>query len=287
MTDIRKVTVLGTGVLGSQIAFQTAYCGFEVTAFDINEQALETAKQRFAGLIQAYKADKYPGTENGQAEKAAESIRLSMDLAEAVAEADLVIEAVPETVEIKKSTYENLAKVAPEKTIFATNSSTMLPSTFMEYTGRPEKFLALHFANHIWRLNTAEVMGTSKTSPEIFDTIVEFAEEIKMVPIKVLKEQPGYVLNSLLVPFLNAGAGLLVKGVADPETIDKTWRIATGAPLGPFQIYDIVGLNTAYNISAANPSEESQAFAKMLKEQYIDQGKLGRATGAGFYSYND
>lgn len=287
MTNIRKVTVLGTGVLGSQIAFQTAYCGFEVTAFDINEQALDMAKQRFVRLVEAYKADNYPGAAEGQGEKAAESIGLTMDLAEAVADADLVIEAVPETVDIKKSTYENLAKVAPEKTIFVTNSSTMLPSTFMEFTGRPEKFLALHFANNIWRLNTAEVMGTSKTSPEIFDTIVEFAEEIKMVPIKVLKEQPGYVLNSLLVPFLNAGAGLLVKGVADPETIDKTWRIATGAPLGPFQIYDVVGLNTAYNISAANPSPESQAFAKMLKEQYIDQGKLGRATGAGFYNYND
>lgn len=287
MTNIRKVTVLGTGVLGSQIAFQAAYCGFEVTAFDINEQALDMAKQRFVRLVEAYKADNYPGAAEGQGEKAAESIGLTMDLAEAVADADLVIEAVPETVDIKKSTYENLAKVAPEKTIFVTNSSTMLPSTFMEFTGRPEKFLALHFANNIWRLNTAEVMGTSKTSPEIFDTIVEFAEEIKMVPIKVLKEQPGYVLNSLLVPFLNAGAGLLVKGVADPETIDKTWRIATGAPLGPFQIYDVVGLNTAYNISAANPSPESQAFAKMLKEQYIDQGKFGRATGAGFYNYND
>lgn len=287
MTNIRKVTVLGTGVLGSQIAFQAAYCGFEVTAFDINEQALDMAKQRFVRLVEAYKADNYPGAAEGQGEKAAESIGLTMDLAEAVADADLVIEAVPETVDIKKSTYENLAKVAPEKTIFVTNSSTMLPSTFMEFTGRPEKFLALHFANNIWRLNTAEVMGTSKTSPEIFDTIVEFAEEIKMVPIKVLKEQPGYVLNSLLVPFLNAGTGLLVKGVADPETIDKTWRIATGAPLGPFQIYDVVGLNTAYNISAANPSPESQAFAKMLKEQYIDQGKLGRATGAGFYNYND
>lgn len=287
MTNIRKVTVLGTGVLGSQIAFQTAYCGFEVTAFDINEQALDMAKQRFVRLVEAYKADNYPGAAEGQGEKAADSIGLTMDLAEAVADADLVIEAVPETVDIKKSTYENLAKVAPEKTIFVTNSSTMLPSTFMEFTGRPEKFLALHFANNIWRLNTAEVMGTSKTSPEIFDTIVEFAEEIKMVPIKVLKEQPGYVLNSLLVPFLNAGAGLLVKGVADPETIDKTWRIATGAPLGPFQIYDVVGLNTAYNISATNPSPESQAFAKMLKEQYIDQGKLGRATGAGFYNYND
>lgn len=283
--NIRKVTVLGTGVLGSQIAFQTAYCGFEVSAYDINDGALETAKKRFAGLVEAYKADKYPGTEDGQAERAAEAIRLTTDLAEAVADADLVIEAVPETPEIKTSTYEKLAAVAPEKTIFATNTSTMLPSSFMEATGRPEKFLALHFANHIWRLNTAEIMGTPKTDPKVFDEIVEFAEAIKMVPIKVLKEQPGYVLNSLLVPFLNAGAGLLVGGVADVETIDKTWRIATGAPLGPFQIYDVVGLNTAYNISSANPAPAAQAFAKLLKEQYIDQGKLGRETGEGFYTY--
>lgn len=283
--NIRKVTVLGTGVLGSQIAFQTAYCGFEVTAYDISEEALATAKQRFAGLIQAYKADQYPGSGEGQAEQAAESIRLTADLAEAVADADLVIEAVPETVAIKTATYEALAKVAPEKTIFATNSSTMLPSSFMESTGRPEKFLALHFANHIWRLNTAEVMGTSKTDPAVFDEIVAFAEAIRMVPIKVLKEQPGYVLNSLLVPFLNAGAGLLVGGVADVETIDATWRIATGAPLGPFQIYDVVGLNTAYNIASANPAPASQAFATLLKEQYLDQGKLGRATGEGFYRY--
>lgn len=286
MTNIRKVTVLGTGVLGSQIAFQTAYCGFEVAAYDISDEALATARKRFEGLAAAYKADNYPGAAEGKADATIDAIKLTTDLAEAAADADLVIEAVPEVPAIKTSTYEKLAAVAPEKTIFVTNSSTMLPSSFMDATGRPEKFLALHFANNIWRLNTAEVMGTSKTDPAVFDTIVEFAEEIKMVPIKVMKEQPGYVLNSLLVPFLNAAAGLLVGEVADPETIDKTWRIATGAPLGPFQIYDVVGLNTAYNIASVNPAPASQAFAKLLKEQYIDQGKLGRETGEGFYKYN-
>ena len=286
MTNIRKVTVLGTGVLGSQIAFQTAYCGFEVTAYDISDEALATARKRFTGWAAAYRADNYPGAAEGQADATIDKIKLTTDLAEAAADADLVIEAVPEVPEIKTSTYEKLAQVAPEHTIFATNSSTLLPSSFMDATGRPDKFLALHFANHIWRLNTAEVMGTEKTDPAVYDTVVEFAEEIKMVPIKVLKEQPGYVLNSLLVPFLNAGAGLLVGGVADAETIDKTWRIATGAPLGPFQIFDVVGLNTAYNITSANPAPAAQAFAKLLKEEYIDKGKLGRETGEGFYKYN-
>ena len=106
-----------------------------------------------------------------------------------------------------------------------------------------------------------------------------------MVPIEIKKEHAGYVLNSLLVPFLNAASGLLVNGVAEAETIDKTWRIGTGAPLGPFQIFDIVGLTTAYNISAMG-DETSQRFAALLKEQYLDQGKLGVATGEGFYRYN-
>lgn len=287
MTNIRKVTVLGTGVLGSQIAFQTSYCGFEVTSYDINDEALAAARKRFEGLAVAYRADNYPGAEEGQADANVEKIKLTTDLAEAVADADLVIEAVPEVPAIKTETYTKLAAVAPEKTIFATNSSTLLPSSFMDATGRPEKFLALHFANHIWKQNTAEVMGTEKTDQAVYDTVVEFAEEIKMVPIKVLKEQPGYVLNSLLVPFLDAAAALYVKGVAEPETIDTTWRLGTGAPRGPFEIFDIVGLKTAYNISKANPDELAQQFAKVLDEEFISKGKLGAQSGEGFYKYNN
>ena len=107
-----------------------------------------------------------------------------------------------------------------------------------------------------------------------------------MVPIELHKEKAGYVLNSLLVPFLDAAAELAAGGYADPEAVDRTWRIATGAPLGPFQIYDIVGLTTAYNI-LAHGSEEKQKLAAWLKTNYIDQGKLGVASGEGFYKYSE
>ena len=119
-----------------------------------------------------------------------------------------MIEAIPEVLKLKQETYEKLAEVAPEKTIFATNSSTLLPSDMKDFTGRPQKFLALHFANQVWKFNTAEVMGTDETDPAVFDEIVDFAAEIGMVPIPIHKEKAGYVLNSLLVPFLNAAAAV-------------------------------------------------------------------------------
>ena len=138
---------------------------------------------------------------------------------EAVKDADLISESIPEDVEIKKSFYKKLAEVAPEKTIFTTNSSTTLPSDYAKETGRPGKFVALHFANGIWDANVGEVMGHPDTDPEIFDRVVEFAREMGMVPIPIQKEQNGYVLNSLLAPLLSAATNLLVNDVAD---IDST-----------------------------------------------------------------
>ncbi|MBM7829397.1 3-hydroxybutyryl-CoA dehydrogenase [Agromyces cerinus] len=284
MTALRNITVLGTGVLGSQIAYQTAYRGFDVVAYDIDDAALEAAKQRFAGLADTYVTEGVDGAADGKAQAAIGRIILSADLGDAVAKADLVIEAIPENLEIKRATYEQLATLAPEHTIFATNSSTLLPSDLASFTGRADRFLALHFANRVWVHNTAEVMGTEATTPEVFQTVVEFAAEIGMVPIEIKKEKAGYLLNSLLVPFLQAAGELLVDGIAEPDAIDKTWRIGTGAPMGPFQIYDIVGLTTAYNISMMGGAKQ-QAFAALIKERYIDQGKLGVATGEGFYSY--
>jgi 3-hydroxyacyl-CoA dehydrogenase len=285
MPTITNVTVLGTGVLGSQIAFQAAFHGYSVTAYDISDEIIEKAKERFAKLAEIYKTDRVPGAAEGKAEEALKNLRLSSDLGEAVADADLVIEAVPENLEIKRDTYTKLATLAPEKTIFATNSSTLLPSDIKDFTGRPDRFIALHYANNVWRQNTAEIMGTSDTNPDVFAAVVEFAKGSGLVPIELKKEKAGYVLNSLLVPLLNAAAGLLVGGYADVETVDKTWRIATGAPLGPFQIFDIIGLTTPYNISIASGTPEGAAFAAYLKENYIDKGKLGTATGEGFYVY--
>lgn len=279
---IRNVTVLGMGVLGSQIALQCAVHGFEVTGYDISDQALVGARDTITRTAGRMQADL--GTDPATLDQARGRLHLTTDLAAAVGKADLVIEAVPEAPQIKRDIYAKIAPLAPESAIFVTNSSTLLPSALAGATGRPGRFLALHFANEIWTHNVAEVMGHPGTDPAIYAEIVAFARAIGMEPIEILKEQPGYVLNSLLVPFLQAGAALLVDGVASPQDIDKTWKIATGAPRGPFEIYDIVGLNTAWHISAAG-GEKAQAFARLLKDEYIDKGKLGVASGEGFYRW--
>ena len=225
-----------------------------------------------------------------QADTAYENLNYELDMATAMADADLVIESLSENPKAKIAFYEKMAPLLPEKTVVVTNSSTMVPSTFASYTGRPEKYLALHFANEIWKNNTAEIMGHPGTDQAYYDQVVAFAKEIGMIPLCLKKEQPGYILNSLLVPFLNAGQALYANDVADPQTIDLTWMLGTGAPLGPFRILDIVGLDTAYNIvmmspDAQNPDTLPGKIAKRLKE-HIDAGKKGVATGEGFYKYN-
>ncbi|MEV9640585.1 3-hydroxyacyl-CoA dehydrogenase [Mammaliicoccus sciuri] len=285
--EYKNITVAGSGVLGSQIAYQTAFHGFNVSVYDINDEALNQAKERINKLKEVYKADL--NATDAVVDSAFKRISFNSDLAKAVENADLVIEAIPEVVSIKTDFYEKLGQVAPERTVFATNSSTLLPSQFAEATGRPEKFLALHFANEIWKNNTAEVMKHPGTDESVFNEVIEFAKAIGMVALPLHKEQPGYILNSLLVPFLDAAQTLLAREVADVETIDKTWMIGTGAPLGPFAILDIVGVTTAYHIVSAKAqatgNPEAQKVADLMKENYIDKGKLGRETGEGFYKY--
>lgn len=283
MEEIKKVAVLGTGVLGSQIAFQVAFSGFPVTVYDLNGELLEQARSRYAQLAATYEKQ-VAGATPEKTSAALARLALSSDLAAVVADVDLVIEAVPEVLEIKQETFRKLAELAPAKTIFATNSSTLLPSDLKGATGRPDRFLALHFANHIWVANTAEVMGTTDTDPAVFEAVVGFAAAIGMVPIPMHKEKAGYIINSLLVPFLNAATELVAGGYASPEDVDKVWRIGVGAPVGPLQILDVIGLKTPYNI-LSHGTEHEQALAAWLKENYIDKGKLGVATGEGFYSY--
>ncbi|WP_395765028.1 3-hydroxyacyl-CoA dehydrogenase [Elizabethkingia anophelis] len=285
--NFKNITVAGSGVLGYQIAFQTAFHGFHVTVYDINDEVLEKAKTKFSILSEAYKTDL--GATPEQLDATFKNLKYTADLAEAVKDADLLIEAVPESPEIKIDFYEKLRSVAPEKTIFATNSSTMLPSQFAGSTGRPEKFLALHFANEIWKHNTAEIMGHPGTDKNVFNDIVAFSKAIGMVALPLQKEQPGYIVNSLLVPLLSAATNLLVNEVADAETIDKTWMVATGAPTGPFGILDIVGITTAYNINkmAADATNDPLKIktVEYLKTNFIDKNKLGVSTGEGFYTY--
>jgi 3-hydroxybutyryl-CoA dehydrogenase len=165
----------------------------------------------------------------------------------------------------------------------------MLPSDFAKDTGRPEKFLALHFANPIWEANIGEVMGHSGTSPEVFNRVIKFAEQIGMIPIPIHKEQNGYIINSLLIPWLNAAGDLLVNEVTEYQNVDKTWMISTGMAMGPFGVIDMVGIDTLFKVEKhwgeiLNDPERLKRAA-YYKKKYIDKGNLGMKTGEGFYSY--
>ncbi len=285
--EIKNVTIAGAGVLGSQIAWQTAMHGYKVTVYDIFEEGIEKSKEfhkKFAELFVATR-----GIKQEEVDAAKARLTYTTNLEEAVKDADLISESVPENLEIKKSFYKDLAKYAPEKTIFTTNSSTLLPSSYSEETGRPEKFLALHFANPVWDANIAEVMKHSKTDSKYFEIVKKFAKNIGMIPIPINKEHSGYVLNSLLVPLLSAAQNLFFTGISDYESIDKTWMISTGAKIGPFGIIDMIGMQTVYNIALMNGKKTNNKLmierAEKIKSEFIDKGKMGISTGEGFYKY--
>ena len=316
----KNVVVAGGGVLGSQIAFQAAYCGFDVTIWLRSEASIGRTQPKIDHVRKEYIAaiegmadgtgDWCPGiADSGKpldkdaalsaVERAYTGLKLELDLAAAVADADLVIESMAEDTQAKIEFYQKLAPVLPQKTVVVTNSSTLLPSTFAKYTGRPEKYLSLHFANSIWKNNMTEVMTQAQTEQRYFDELIEFANEIRMLALPVNKEKSGYLLNSMLVPWLLSGLDLYVSGVSDPKSIDLAWTRGTGAPKGPFRVFDTVGIQTAYNIvlqyqkvpGLLSPLLKKmmmpynfKAMAAVLKKM-IDEGKLGEASGEGFFKY--
>lgn len=221
--SIQNVVVAGGGVLGSQIAYQCAYKGFHVTIWLRSEASIGRSRpklERLRGIyldtLDALKplcgsaSAPYPrGMVDGlqsmteehlealkqQAQNAYDELVLTTDLQEAVKDADLVIESVAEDPKSKADFYTALAPLLPKKAILVTNSSTMLPSAFAQYTGRPEKYLAFHFANEVWKNNTAEVMGHAGTDPIVCETVTQFATQIGMIPLRLKKEQPGYIVS--------------------------------------------------------------------------------------------
>ena len=313
---MKNIVIMGGGVLGSQIAFQTAFCDYNVTVWLRSEGSIERTKAKLELVKNSYidainlmampegksfnnwcrgiaDADNFNKDELiNKVMGLSDKIKLELDMKKALEDADLVIESMAEDFEAKKDLYLKMAPLLPEKTIVVTNSSTMLPSKLAKYTGRPDKFLALHFANSIWKNNTAEVMVQPKTEEKYFNEVMEFAKGIRMIALPLKKEKSGYLLNSMLIPLLFSGMDLYVNGVSDFESIDKAWLLGTGAPKGPFQILDTVGLETAYNIVEMYLKVPSflapynfKGMAKVLKE-YIDAGKLGKASGEGFYKYD-
>jgi 3-hydroxyacyl-CoA dehydrogenase len=288
MSRINHLTTLGSGVLGGQIAWHSAFRGKTVVACDLSEDALtrcRAAHDHYAGI---YRADVGASAEAIAQTRA--RLSYTTDLAAAVAAADLVIESVPEVPEVKTAAYRAMAPLLRKDTLLATNSSTLLPSDFAAATGRPGKFCALHFANLIWLMNIAEIMAHPTTADDTLTQVTEFAIEIGMLPIPVRKEQNGYVINTWFVALLNAAQTLVTNGVSTAEDVDRSFlKCNPGCSTGPMGMMDVVGMQTALNVlqywGTRNNDQQMLRNAQYIRQRFVERGLFGLPTGQGYYRY--
>lgn len=283
---IERVTVAGGGTLGAQSALQFALNKKDVTVFGRSEESIERAKRRLEVFAGKYSED----TEFGQKEIGAASaaIRFTSDPGEAFSDCDLIFECTSESIPTKREVLSLIEKYSEgTEAIIATNSSTFLPSKLSEFLDDGSRFLAVHLANEIWKRNTAEIMPHPGTVPEVSEKVAQFVTEVGLVPIPLHKEHPGYLLNSLLVPWLRAGLDLAAKGVAEPQNVDLVWERVMGSE-GPFRAIDIIGLRTtaailSLEVEAGIPG--SKEIVEYIKTNYLDKGRFGVENGKGFYDY--
>lgn len=285
--DVKKVLILGSGTMGQQIGFQSAVHGYDVVLYDIADDVFEKAMTRIRKMASGMvKRGKITGE---QAEGAFSRITTTSDPGEAARDADFVSESVPEDPRLKGRVFAKFNELCPSRTIFTTNTSTLVPSMFAEETGRPEKFAALHF-HDVRTNNVVDVMPHPGTSPETVKLIEDFAKSIGQIAIILNKEQNGYVFNTMLSSWFAAALTLAANGVASVEDIDRSWMGIMNMSIGPFGIMDQIGLSTVWLITEywANETDDLQGKknAEFIKE-YVDRGILGAKTGKGFYEYPD
>lgn len=278
---IQNVCILGAGTLGTRVALQSALSGYKVRVYDINPKALEKSKVLMGKIVQQFA--KTANLDANAGLNAIEGIIFTDMPANAIMDADIVNESVLEDYEVKKDVWTLFGQIAPEKTIFTTNTSYMLPSMFADFSGRPDKFCALHF-HDVFYSKVVDIMPHPGTDPKLISLLMDFGRTLEQVPVFVKKENPGYIFNSMLMAFIGAAGKLITNDVGSIHDIDRSWMVNFHMPMGPFGILDSIGLDTAWHVTSNQKDSASQKFAAFLKT-YIDQGKLGEKTGEGFYSY--
>jgi 3-hydroxybutyryl-CoA dehydrogenase len=282
--DISKVGVIGCGLMGSGIAEVAAKSGFDVTVREINEELLEKGKARISRSM-----DKAVEKEKLSAEdRDAASARLSFTTEVSdLAGCDLVIEAIVENLEAKNELFVQLDGLCGEGTIFASNTSSLTITDMAAATERADRFVGLHFFNPVPVMKLVEVVRTIATSPETFDRAFAFAKALGKVPIAA-KDNSGFVVNLLLVPYMLDAIRQLERGVATIEDIDTAMVLGLGHPMGPFVLCDFVGIDTLYKISEImfdEYHEERYAPPPLLK-RIVAMGRFGRKSGKGFYDWS-
>ncbi|MBO4145767.1 3-hydroxyacyl-CoA dehydrogenase family protein [Kocuria rhizophila] len=285
LKDIRHITVIGAGAMGSQIAMVCALAGYDTDVVDIKQEAVDKASEQLHSRMDR---DVSKGRRTQQDVDAAfERLTFSTDRDACAAQADFVIEAAVEDLTIKRQVFAELDAVCPEHTILATNSSNIVSSRVADATNRPEKVCNVHFFNPALVMKCVEVVPHQGTSRETVETAMELARSIGKAPVELKKEVPGFVANRLLGALRSEALKLYEDGVADYKDIDVAAKTALNHPMGPFELMDMVGIDVVYLIRLAEyeqTGDPASLPAESIKEKY-EAGDYGRKTGKGWYDY--
>ncbi len=281
--DVNKIAVVGAGLMGSGIAYISAWHGFNVTMVDVNQEALEEGMERI-------RSDVMTGVDKGklslgEAQDLMGRLKSTTNLEDAVDDADLVIEAIFENMEVKKDVFSKADKHAPPHAILATNTSSLSIDELATATDRPEKFIGMHYFSPVAAMKLIEIVIGEKTSEETIETAIKVGEKQEKEPVKA-KDCPGFIVNRILMPVLREAILLYENGVATKEEIDTAMTTKAKFPAGPFTLGDFVGLDIAYHAMSTLYKELGDCFKppETLK-QLVDEGKIGTKAKEGFYKY--
>ena len=285
--EIKKVGVLGCGLMGSGIAQTAAMAGFETTVREVSEDLIQKG---FAAIEKSLAKFAEKGTITAEQQKETRARLHGTTSFDDLAECDIIIEAIIENLEEKQNTYRHLDAICKEETIFASNTSSLSITQMMAATSpaRQRRFIGLHFFNPVPIMKLVEVVRTILTDADIYEDAIAFAKKLGKVPVRA-SDKTGFIVNRLLVPYLLDSIRALEEGVGSIVDIDNAMKLGCGYPMGPLTLGDFVGLDTTYYIAEImfNEFREKRFAPPPLLKRMVMAGLYGRKSGRGFYDYTN
>jgi len=284
--EIKNITVLGSGIMGHGIAQVSAMAGYNVVLRDIEQQFLDKAMEKIKWSLDKL-VSKEKISEN-ERDKIFSRIKPIVDLKDAVHDCDLVIEAVPEIMDLKKKVYAELDKIAGDQVVFASNTSTLPITEIANTISRPKKFIGIHFFNPPQLMKLVEVIPGQETSDDITNLTINFVKSVNKIPVTCRKDVPGFIVNRLFIPLVHEACYVMERQKIQQTEIDSAVKFRLGFPMGIFELADFTGLDVIHKATVEMHVRDKKVISPHPTiEQLFNEKKLGQKSGEGFYKYSD